>query len=570
MKLHRLNEGITHIEDLSIDQFLEIIKNISEFYCSEKIDGANLWFGLDANGKFFTTREQKGRDKDPKYTASDYNMVSAYNGFRSAHDALQAKAAVIKKHLQPNDMVEVEIVFGKQPNVVKYSTDGTNYVVLLRPVEGTPFARFTALAEALEDDEVSVQSKVVDTIDGENLTTARLPFKWSFAKNVSSKVSNDLVSTKKLNSSIQKLEAFLNQKNESISAIIGKDTNNFGVLTLRLTGVPVKFRETVKLEKEALSEKVLVDFKLPIKRSLMSDLARNGSFLSNKLGKDPEDQDMEGFVLSGSGKQIKLVDRDLFTSVNEFNFKIRNELNGIVMSDDLEASLESRGGIFGTCKIRIANLFDVRDLAKSVKARKIFAANKGKTALQTVENFAKSLKIRDFQQYRIKIAAILTDAENELKSKLDQFKLESADYKIKLKNGKEVDFSEESRKRTLLAFAELNKEIKELKQKIKAAKSLEEIIIAIYGRFIDELFNGRINESLTEGKLELPLLKSVSAICEDGEGGEAPAAAPPETNPATAGATTAGMIAAYPQRMFNGKVLKRIKRNYFPKKKSHK
>ena len=568
MKLHRLNEGITHIEDLSIDQFLEIVKNISEFYCSEKIDGANLWFGLDENGRFFTTREQKGRDKDPKYSASDYNMVSAYNGFRSAHDALQAKSALIKKHLQPNDMVEVEIVFGKQPNHVKYSTDGTNYVVLLRPVEGTPRDRFLALADALENDEVSVQSKVVDTIDGENLTKTKLPFKWSFVKNISSKVSSELVSTKKLKNSIQKLETFLNQKNESVSTAVGKETSNFGVLTMRLTGVPVKSRESVKLEKEALSEKVLTDFKLPIKRSLMSDLAKNGSFLSNKLGKDPEDQDMEGFVLSGGGKQIKLVDRDLFTSVNEFNFKIRNELNGIVMSDDLESSLENRGGIFGTVKIRIANLFDVRDLAKSAKARKIFAANKGRTPLQTVQNFAKSLKIRDFEQYRIKIVAILSSAEKELKERLDQFKLESSDYKIKLKNGKEVEFSEESRKRTLLAFAELNKELKELKQKIREAKSLEDVIIAIYGRFVDELFKGQMNESLTEGKLELPLLKSVSTICEDGEGGEVPAA-PAETSPA-AGATTAGMIASYPQRMFNGKVLKRIKRNYFPKKKSHK
>ena len=568
MKLHRLNEGITHIEDLSIDQFLEIVKNISEFYCSEKIDGANLWFGLDETGRFFTTREQKGRDKDPKYSAADYNMVSAYNGFRSAHDALQAKSTVIKKHLQPNDMVEVEIVFGKQPNVVKYSSDGTNYVVLLRPVEGTPRDRFSALADALENDEVSVQSKVVDTIDGENLTKTKLPFKWSFVKNISSKVSSELVSTKKLKNSIQKLETFLNQKNESVSSAVGKETSNFGVLTMRLTGVPVKSRESVKLEKEALSEKVLTDFKLPIKRSLMSDLAKNGSFLSNKLGKDPEDQDMEGFVLSGGGKQIKLVDRDLFTSVNEFNFKIRNELNGIVMSDDLESSLENRGGIFGTVKIRIANLFDVRDLAKSAKARKIFAANKGHTPLQTVQNFAKSLKIRDFEQYRIKIVAILSSAEKELKERLDQFKLESADYKIKLKNGKEVEFSEESRKRTLLAFAELNKEIKELKQKIREAKSLEDVIIAIYGRFVDELFKGQMNESLTEGKLELPLLKSVSTICEDGEGGEAPVA-PAETSPA-AGATTAGMIASYPQRMFNGKVLKRIKRNYFPKKKSHK
>ena len=90
MRVTRLNEGITHIEDLSIDKFIDIIKNIFKFHVSEKIDGANLWFGLDDSDIFYTTREQKSGDKDRKYESKDYSKVAAYNGFRSAHDALQS------------------------------------------------------------------------------------------------------------------------------------------------------------------------------------------------------------------------------------------------------------------------------------------------------------------------------------------------------------------------------------------------------------------------------------------------------------------------------------------------
>ena len=67
----------------------------------------------------------------------------------------------------------------------------------------------------------------------------------------------------------------------------------------------------------------------------------------------------------------------------------------------------------------------------------------------------------------------------------------------------------------------------------------------------------------------LSLIKVISSLNEDGEGGDvAPADAAPAPDTT---ATTSASIATVPTRLFNGKVLKRIKRNYFPKnKKSHK
>jgi len=576
MRLIRLNEGITHIEDLSIDKFIEIIKNIFNFRVSEKIDGANLWFGLDDSDIFYTTREQKSGDKDRKYASGDYSKVAAYNGFRSAHDALESfmKLGKYRGHLHPGDKIEIEVVFGKQPNVVKYSEDGTNYIVLLRPVDGTSQAHFDKLADALNGKETTVQSNIIDTLDGQHLVTSKSPFKWKIVKNVSEKVSSSLISHKSVLKIVGKLESFLKDRNDVVSKALNREVSNFEAMTMRLVGIPAAAKEVIKSEKDVLNQQVLTQFKLPIKKQLFADLLDNGEFLSSTI-KSKERSDLEGFVLSDGDNQIKIVDRDLFTAINEFNFKIRNELNGAVMSDDMEAPLLNKGGVFGNCKLRIANLFDIKELARSAKAKKIFASYRGNSVEETAEHFVKSLKIKDFDMYKNKILAILQDTRNDLNERLDIFKRESGDYKVELKNGKTIQYSEESKKRTLLAFAELNKELDKLIQSTKKAKRTEDLILAIYGKFISDV-HSKVEESLkTKGKQmseNLSLLKTVTSLVEDGEGGDvaAPATTSAAVAGATDGATTSSMIAPVPVRMFNGKVLKRVKRNYFPKKKSHK
>lgn len=571
MRITRLNEGITHIEDLNIDKFIDTIKNIFKFRVSEKIDGANLWFGLDDSDIFYTTREQKGRDKDRKFDSKDYSMVAAYNGFRAAHDALQSlmKQGKYRGCLHPGDKVEIEVVFGKQPNVVKYSEDGTNYIVLLRPVEDTSQTRFDKLCDMLNGKEVSAQSKVIDTTDGQNLLTTSAPFNWKIVKNVSEKVSASLVSHKSVLKIVSQLEDYLKGSNETLSKLLKKDVTNFSALSMRLVGIPADAKEEVKLERDRVSQHVLTQFKLPIKRKLFNDLIENGDFLSAEF-KSKEKTDLEGFVLAGDNDElIKIVDRDLFTSINEFNFKIRNELNGAVMSDDPEAPLINRGGVFGNCKIRIANLFDLKELAKSAKAKKIFAQYKGSSTEETVRNFVKSLKINDFAMYQMKILAILKDTQRDLDERLNVFKQESSDYKVELKNGKTVPYSEESRKRTLLAFAELKKELDKLQRLVKKSNNVESLVVSMYGKLIDEVQSKVTESSKQNGAImseQLTLMKSVLKITEDGE-----AAAGGDVSPGVmAAGTTSSDIAALPVKLFNGKMIKRVKRNYFPKKKSHK
>lgn len=570
MKLIKLNEGIVHIEDLPLDKFMDSIRNIFNFYVSEKIDGANLWFGLDESSRFYTTREQKSGDKERKFKSADYSKVAAYNGFRSAHDALEV---LVKKHknlLEPGDNVEIEVVFGKQPNVVKYSEDGTNFIVLLRPVNDTDQSRYDAIVKALDGKEVVVQSTIIDTIDGKSLVDVNESCKWKVVKNVSEKISSSLISQKDVNKLLSQMESYIKSRNDVVSDLLGKEMSNFDVLTMRMVGIPASVKDDVKEEKQKQNQYVLTTFKLPIKRKIFDDLISKGEFLSAKF-KNKEQSDVEGFVISNGDDQIKIVDRDLFTAINEFNFKIRNELNSAVMSDDMDAPLINRGGIFGNCKLRIANLFDVKELAKSARAKKIFASYKGSTPEETINNFVKSLKINDFEMFKTKIVAILNSTEDDLDARLEVFKKESGDYKVQLKNGKTIPYSDESKKRTLLAFAELTKELEKLKAGVRKAKSTNDLIATIYGRFVNDVHKQSSSKEKSMNE-ELSLIRSVISLKEDDGGTGAPSGdasgslGGTPVSPSSTG-TTSGDIAPLPVRMFNGKVIKRIKRNYFPKKK---
>ena len=83
-----LLEGINHLEDLSVEDFISKVENLSNLIVSEKLDGANLWMGFDLDGKFYTTRAGKKKGAKPFYTIDDYPTMSAYSGFKAAHLAL--------------------------------------------------------------------------------------------------------------------------------------------------------------------------------------------------------------------------------------------------------------------------------------------------------------------------------------------------------------------------------------------------------------------------------------------------------------------------------------------------
>lgn len=473
-----LSESITHVEDLPIDQFIDALRNLPTMVAQEKLDGANLWLGVDEQGQFFTSREGKRKDADRRYKAEDWPLVSAYNQFRAAHAALEQKAEEIKRVLRPGDTVEAEVLFGRQPNSVTYGAGGKSYIAFLRGVNGSPDTLAEQLGQTLANQQVDAKVTVVDTEDGETLNDVEqtFPFQFTTPQTVD---SSHLKQASHVDSLLQKLEGFLHKQ----SGMHGM--TNMELLTVNLQQVDKEKRQFVKQARADLLAKVQTEYKLPIKQALLDKVVRKiRSGLTDTEASGDEDIGIEGIVLRDpkTGNQIKIVDKDVFTTINKFNQSARQSVQSALNTVDPDAPIEARGGLVGQLRIRIAELLGNRDLAKQSNVRKALEPIKGASPEDTIKNFAASMAgVDDFEMTKKKILAMTMETAQELKAKLEEFKEHQSDYRLKLKNGKEMGLSKDTVKRTLLTFAEAKRNLTNLFDKIKSTQSLAQLLAVLYG-----------------------------------------------------------------------------------------
>ena len=542
------SKSIEYLEDLNVGDFIDAIKNIHKCIVAEKLDGTALKFGLDDDGKFYTTRSGKGSTDKIFFKASDWGISAASNGFKAAHAALKKHIDVIEKIMVPGEAMDIEIMYGRQPNTVVYGLDGFNYIAFLKASPGTnkdlpvKQSKVKALYAKLKNEKSDVRTINVDTTDGKTLVQAPTVTNWKFTTPEfinASHFEDDGVKAE-----IAKLEKYLQKKNEDMSNLLHKDVTNFEVASMALTDVKTSLRSEAKGYREAVNKRITDGYKLPIKQQLLDKFIRNVKpRLQDRDVEPDEDLGMEGVVVLDpkTQKQFKIVDKDLFTTLNKFNYEVRNNIRGVVRSDDEEAPLDLRGGLLGTAKIRIAQLFDMPGLGKGYTTKKVLGKFKADTAEETVQNIADSLKDADFMAFKAKIHAIMQNSKKELQETLDNFKENYSDYKVKLDNGKTIGYTQEIVRRTLLVFAETRKTMERIEGSVAEAKSMEDIIVALFGRQIKALFGG-----------ESP--NDEMQIDED-DGGDG-ACVGGETSPALG--TMSSAIATVPKLLFKGKVVKRL------------
>lgn len=320
----------------------------------------------------------------------------------------------------------------------------------------------------------------------------------------SRKFSGDALKVLKLEKELKKLESYLEDK----SGI--NELSNFELMRTSIGSIPKEQREEAKAAREKVIATVKNKHKLTIKKALLDKFVRK---LKPSLGasdlSDAENLGVHAVLLSDpeTGEKIRVADKATFDVVNDFNFAIRNQISGLVRSTDDVASLESRGGIVGQMKIRIADLLGNRELAISRNAKKIFADNLGDHAPMTLRNVAKMLNGgRDVEGLKRKIEAVVDATLDELQNMLKEFNKhkDSPDiaYRLKLRNGKTIGLSAETIKRTQVTFAEARRNLQELKDKIHAAKTFENVIAVLYGRMAKQAHASEpdavIDESLNE------------------------------------------------------------------------
>lgn len=501
-----LKESITHIEDLGIKDFISAVRRLGTMQATEKLDGANLWFGLDKKGELYTSRAGKREAAERFYSEQDYPYFAAYNGFRGVQAALMQKEQDIKSVLQPGDTIEIEVLYGRQPNAVSYGLDGKNFVAILQGVEGTSDVKADQLAGLLQNQEISVKTVIVDTPDGINLDQKAVTQTFRFVG--VQKIHPEMLQSVDLDKELAELEKFLDAK----SGIT--NLSNFDLMSTSLGSIPKENRAEAKKIKDQVIADVKSKYKVTIKKELLDRFVSKvkPALAASDLSGD-EDVGIEGVVLKDpiTGEQIKIVDKDNFTTINQFNFAVRNQITGMIRTLDDSAPLESRGGIVGQMKIRIADLLGNKDLALGRGAKKIFAGSKGETPTQTLRNVAKNLNgADDFHGTKRKIEAIVASTLDELGKMLEDFKKHKDDpestYRLKLKSGKTIGLSQEIVKRTLMTFAETKRNLVELLEKIKGVKEFDQLISVLYGRAAKAAHTDKDmgEEEITESLIEFP------------------------------------------------------------------
>lgn len=550
-----LLESIDHLEDLSPSEFVQTVETIKNRIVTEKLDGANLWFGLDATG-FYTSREAKTPTRGRFYDVADYgDPTPNSNAFRAAHAALEKVEGTIRQHLKEGDAVEIEVLFGRQPNTVVYGLGDKNFIVILRGVAETPEERVKSLASALKGKHVDAESTIVSSGDGISLQSDDMVMKWSFtnvAPIPAKKINIDAVMDM-----LEEMKKFLAQKNTVVPGASNQD-----VIELSLGSVKKDLRDAVRAEKGKLEARLMHDFKGPIKELLLSKFVRKiKPFLqSPDLHPSEKDIGVEGVVIRDpvTNNQVKIVDKQVFTELNQFNSSVRSEISGLVISLDPNQSLKNRGGIYGEAKIRIAAFLGIPNLARSSGTSAVIKSLNADSAASAAQKLGDEFSISDLRSAKTKIVAILKSAKDDIAAKLDEFKKDS-DKSAVLSSGKQVTMSPEIIKKTLTSIASTNKEIDTLIDAVRSSSSPAELAVALYGRTLDSVFKG--GNSMKES---YSLIKTVS---EDGEGATGAAAVAGGEGAGSAEATTASAIAPVPFKLFGTKPIVRRMRNYAPEKK---
>jgi hypothetical protein len=482
-KVIPLDEGIEHIEALPHKKFINAVKNIANFIASEKLDGSNLTFGFDSKGQFYTSREAKGGDRF--FHVTDYENVAANNGNKSAHEALAKMEPLIKTAMKDGDACEVELLYGKQPNAIVY---GSNYIAFLRMIIGDnkeepDQGKVKELGSTLKGKSVKIQVPIVSTNDGVRLKKETVEHTWKFSS--VSYIGGHQFKKVDVDKEMQEFEEWLKEKHPT-------GYSNGDLLEVKLPSVPKGIRPEVKKAREEALKTAQHTFMLPIKEKFLDGVMRKIKPALRDIDVDPsQDIGIEGavFLDPKTQQQFKIVDKDVFTIINQFNYAIRNQLKSATKGRKPagDASIGVEGDIFNNMLAHIAGALGMPQLGHISGIKRTLRKYKGESQEETLHNFVSDFKTKDAGSLKTHVNAAIDGGLSQLDQALKKYNATRGNYKLKLKTGKEVGYSDEIHNRTLMVFAEMKKELQEMASKIERSKSLNDIAIALYGNKLKEI-----------------------------------------------------------------------------------
>jgi hypothetical protein len=476
--------GIAHIEDLDIEAFLRVIEKLHEFGAVQKLDGANLRVGLDEDGELFTTREQKGGRRF--YKESDFPKNSAYDGFKAAHAVLEKAEGYFLQVLVPGESINLEILYGPQPNTVFYGKDNLNYIALLEMLPGDDPSvepdqhKIKQLMKSLEGKIFVVKTVFSDTTDGVTIVRTPNVSDWKFT--VSDIVPEHEIKKVNFVKELGALKAYLRAENQ-IAREAGRDLTNFEITKDR--------SRDLSDERKAVEEKILNDFKLPIKEKLLELIYKQKPSLRGVTSDDDSVyKGIEGIIFTNpkNGERFKIVDKDVFLAINKFNYQARKGISGRITTTDPNMPIEARGGIVGEARLRSIQLFGLENADMPSQTKKVLEKFKGDDKEETITNITKSLNQLHFQSIKRKIQAIYIAALDDVEEALDAFKTGADEFHLQLKNGQTIKYTKEIKRRTLMVFAESRRALIEMLNDVRRCTDMYDLIEVFFKFQLDQLF----------------------------------------------------------------------------------
>ena len=450
--------SIQHIEDLEITEFIESLRKLNDYDITEKVDGFNIRFGIDENG-FYTC----GKDNNPKYRIKDYGLEFRYSGFKSAHKALaQVLPELLKyNYLTIGDEISAEVLYTKMPNTVPYKDD-TNKIIFLGRKKGDP--NVNEIKEFLNNRVIEISVKIPKTYDGKTIEYVEEMHSWIFAQTpkVRSVYVKEIHNDLKLESKLTNIEEFLKQdsgiNNYTNAEILAHPLNRRpdGVDTAMWKEIKAIFKE----RKQSIRAYIL-NSKLEVKNHLLDKMVRN---ITSEFGPDTGSW-IEGVVLKNNEDQIfKLVDKDVFSALNTFNWNVRNKLSA------KPKSLKSIESIIGKIRVALATEIGHPELATLQKNN--YMRKNDVTEKEVIDG------IRDFDETRAAFVKILDkgitflDKYHTLYAKYKETStkhIDFGDFQKEFKINKNVD------EMNLESFAELYKILFDMRDKMYKAKTTTEL-----------------------------------------------------------------------------------------------
>jgi hypothetical protein len=448
-------KGITHIEDLSPDNFIGLLSNLRDYRVTEKVDGSQILFGLDDLG-FYTSRESKGGER--VYNSDDYTVSFHTTYRRAAHALLEQVLPQLRDGgLVVGDQIEAEVLYGGLPNVVPYS-DSINYLVFLRTVTGD--VDIGTVQKKLMGLTVQLCLPTPVTHDGRTATVENRTSQWRF-----SSVPEVSIDIPKIDIAVGKkliaMQDYLDEKTRwgiDIRELVSMPLNRMPLWCPKESWANTKAELQVARE---YGRNTLQEMKLGIKESLLISAVRS---LGSKFN-DSKDSWVEGIVLRHreTGEMVKVVDKEFFGIAREFAWQVRNGLakkpSGIV--GDIS--------FMGQVSVGLASMLAHPHLGTTYAKTLV-----GKIDISTVVFPEKSSML-----------SFLESSHRDLVDRLDKYEYEEHLYSVVI--GQNECSRTVSYKgspigiRTRETFAHLFERVDILKQQISKAETPEELIKAITG-----------------------------------------------------------------------------------------